>query len=59
MRIGIAGSFLEEADLSDWYGRAKEAFPNDELFYDPLTCSISSHTGPNAFGMGVSVKVSL
>lgn len=59
VRIGIAGSFLEETDLSDWYGRAKEAFPDDELLYDPLTCSISSHVGPNAFGMGVSVKITL
>ena len=59
VRIGIAGSFLEETDLSDWYGRAKEAFPDDELLYDPLTCSVSSHVGPNAFGMGVSVKITL
>ena len=59
VRIGIAGSFLDEADLSDWYGRAKEAFPDDELLYDPLTCSISSHTGANSFGMGVSVKITL
>lgn len=59
IRIGIAGSFLDKADLSDWYGRAKEVFPNDELLYDPLTCSISSHVGPNAFGMGVSVKITL
>lgn len=59
VRIGIAGSFLEETDLSDWYGRAKEVFPDDELLYDPLTCSISSHVGPNAFGMGVSVKITL
>ena len=59
IRIGIAGSFLDEADLSDWYGRAKEVFPDDELLYDPLTCSVSSHVGPNAFGMGVSVKITL
>lgn len=59
IRIGIAGSFLNNADLSAWYSRAAEAFPNDNLLYDPLTCSISSHVGPNAFGMGVSVKVTL
>ncbi len=59
VRIGIAGSFLEETDLSEWYGRAKEVFPDDELLYDPLTCSVSSHVGPNAFGMGVSVKITL
>lgn len=59
IRIGIAGSFLDDADLSDWYARAKEAFPDDELLYDPLTCSISSHVGPNAFGMGLSAKITL
>lgn len=59
IRIGIAGSFLNNADLSAWYSRAAEAFPNDNLLYDPLTCSISSHVGPNAFGMGVSAKVTL
>lgn len=59
IRIGIAGSFLEETGLSDWYRRAKEVFSNDELLYDPLTCSVSSHVGPNAFGMGISVKITL
>jgi len=59
IRVGIAGSFLKEADQADWYARAKDMFPDDELLYDPLTCSISSHVGPNAFGMGVSVKITL
>ncbi len=59
IRLGISGSFLKETDLSDWYARAKEMFPDDELLYDPLTCSISSHVGPNAFGMGVSAKLTL
>lgn len=59
IRIGIAGSFLNETDLSDWTARAKEAFPDDEILYDPLTCSISSHVGPNAFGMGISAKITL
>lgn len=59
IRVGIAGSFLNEADRSDWYAQAKEVFSDDELLYDPLTCSISSHVGPNAFGMGVSVKIAI
>lgn len=59
IRIGIAGSFMNNADLSDWYSRATEAFPDDKLLYGPLTCSISNHVGPNAFGMGVSVKITL
>ena len=57
IRIGIAGSFTDKDDLAYWYAQAKEMFPDEELIYDPLTCSISSHVGPNSFGMGVSVKI--
>lgn len=56
-RIGIAGSFTDEADLACWYAQAKETFPDEELVYDPLTCSISSYVGPNSFGMGISAKI--
>ena len=59
IRIGISGIFLNEADLSEWYARAKEFFPDDKLLYDPLTCSISSHVGQTAFGMGVDAKIAL
>lgn len=59
VRIGIAGSFPAETDSLDWYRKAEEVFPDDELIYDPLTCSVSGHVGPNAFGMGVSVKITL
>lgn len=59
IRIGITGNFLKEEDRIEWYNRAKETFPNDELIYDPFTCSISSHVGPNSFGMGVSAKITL
>lgn len=41
--------------IMDW----KEVFPEEELIYDPLTCSVSTHVGPNAFGMGVSVKLTM
>lgn len=57
VRIGIAGSFLDEKDLAAWIEMAKKDFPSDELLYDPLTCSISSHVGPNAFGMGASIRI--
>lgn len=57
VRIGVAGSFLDEKSRVDWCEMAKKAFPDDELLYDPLTCSINSHVGPDAFGMGVSIKI--
>ncbi len=57
VRLGIAGSFLDEKDLNAWVEMAKKVFPDDDLLYDPLTCSISSHVGPNAFGMGASIRI--
>lgn len=44
IRLGIASSFLNETDLSDWYKQAEEVFPNEELespsvlAYAPCTC---------------------
>lgn len=54
LRIGVAGSFFEENDALSWLARAKEVFPDDSLQYETLTFSITCHTGPNAFGMGIS-----
>lgn len=34
----------------------EKVIPDEELVYDPLTCSISSHVSPNSFGMGISAK---
>lgn len=59
IRIGITGNFLKEEDRLDWYELARRSFPDDELVYVPFTCSISSHVGPNSFGMGVSAKITL
>ncbi len=57
VRVGAAGSFLTEADRTQWYQQVKAAFPEDDVFCDPLTCSISCHVGPNAFGMGISAVI--
>ena len=54
--IGQAGSFPAEADIEEWKKMGQEAFPTETVFYDPLSYSVSCHTGPNAFGMGVSVR---
>lgn len=57
-RIDVAGSFLEWKDAEIWLEMARKAFPDYTIQYYPLTCSISCHTGPNAFGMGISVCLS-
>lgn len=57
--IGTAGSFTNKIDAGNWCAVVKEAFPDIEVFYDELSCSIACHTGPNAMGAGVSRKVKI
>ena len=55
--IGTAGSFTEESDATGWCDAVKAAFSDIEVYYNPLSCSVSTHTGPNATGVGISKKV--
>ena len=55
--IGAAGSYPDCESDWEWWEMVKEAFPDEEVFYDPLTFSISSHVGPGAFGIGISRKI--
>lgn len=55
IRVGAASSYLQQANAQEWHQKVKETFPDDSVIYDPLTFSISCHTGPNSFGMGISV----
>lgn len=55
--IGVAGSFLNKEDDLKWLMQVKNAFPDEDIFYDPLTLSIASHVGINAFGVGISKKL--
>lgn len=57
--IGTAGSFINKMDAGNWCSVVKEAFPDVEVYYDELSCSVSSHTGPNAMGVGISRKIKL
>ena len=57
--IGTAGSFVEQADAENWCNTVKEAFPDIEVYYNKLSCSISVHTGPNAMGAGISRKIKI
>lgn len=56
IRIGLAGSFVREEDAEPWKQMAAEVFPGEEIRYDPLSYSVCCHTGPDAFGIGVSVR---
>lgn len=56
IRIGAAGTFLNEEDAKEWYEMVKERFGDiEDVYYDPLSFSIGCHVGPNAIGVGISV----
>lgn len=56
IRIGAAGTFLNEEDAKEWHEMVKERFPEiQDVYYDPLSFSIGCHVGPNAIGIGISV----
>ena len=55
--IGTAGSFVDQIDAGNWSSLVREAFPDIEVYYNKLSCSISTHTGPNAMGVGISRKL--
>ena len=57
--IGTAGSFTNKVDAGNWCSVVKEAFPDIEVYYDELSCSVSTHTGPNAMGVGISRRIKL
>lgn len=55
LAIGTAGSFENAAEERAWQNQVQEAFPEFDVAYLPLSCSISSHTGWNARGLAVIV----
>ena len=53
LRLGAAGTFLDEKQAQAWVDAIQEAFPGEEVIYNPLSLSIGCHTGPNAAGIAV------
>lgn len=55
LRIATAGTLATQEEIDTWVNAVKAAFPDLDVFYDPLPCSLSTHIGPNAMGVSVSV----
>ena len=53
--IGAAGAGLTEEEKAKWVEEVRQAFPGAEVFYSPLSLSVCAHTGPGAYGIGISV----
>ena len=55
LRLGAAGSGLTPAEREDWRATLANAFPQFDIYYDPLSFSICCHVGPQSYGVGISV----
>lgn len=55
LRIGTAGTFEKQEEADRWLQLVQSAFPENSVYYIPLSCSIACHVGINAAGIGVSV----
>ena len=57
IRFDVGGSFTDPEDADAWLRQVQQTFPHHSMDYYSLTFSISCHTGPNAFGLGISAQV--
>lgn len=53
--IGAAGAGLSQQESSQWVKILEQNFPGIEVIYNPLTASITTHTGPGAVGIGITI----
>lgn len=59
LQIATAGTLENAEDAELWRKQVQEAFPEQEVRYYPLSCSIACHVGLNAIGLAVSVTEEL
>lgn len=56
LSIGTTSTLESPEEEEFWRKSVQEAFPDIDVFYDPLSCSIACHVGIGAMGLGVSKK---
>lgn len=56
LHIGAAGAGLTVEQQEEWVNLLRSKFPAADVFYSPLSASISVHTGPGAVGIGISFR---
>ncbi len=52
LQIATAGTFEHEEDAENWRQTVQNAFPDSEVYYRPLSCSIACHVGVDSAGIG-------
>ena len=56
LHIGAAGAGLTVEQQEEWVNLLRSKFPAADIFYSPLSASVSVHTGPGAVGIGISFR---
>ena len=56
LSIGTTSTLESPEEEELWRKSVADAFPDIDVFYDPLSCSIACHVGIGAMGLGVSKK---
>ena len=56
LHIGAAGAGLTVEQQNEWVNLLRSKFPAADIFYSPLSASVSVHTGPGAVGIGISFR---
>lgn len=56
LQIGVAGTFESEEQAQKWQQTVQSEFSSMTLPYVDLPCSIASHVGMNAVGIGIMKK---
>ena len=56
LHIGAAGAGLTKEQQEEWMNLLRSKFPAADIFYSPLSASVSVHTGPGAVGIGISFR---
>lgn len=55
IKLCTAGTALSPEEAEEWRSTVSEAFNGTDVYYNPLSLSIGTHTGPGAMGIGLVV----
>ena len=57
LHVGGVGARFNQEEIAQWVEMLEMNFPGVDLFFNPLSASISTHTGPGAVGIGISIDM--
>ena len=53
--LNTAGTLVDPEAIGEWTAKVQKAFPDYQVRYQPLSCSIGCHVGPNALAIAMSL----